>query len=245
MRRPARAHARARAARRGFCTIEFPAGTDEPGGPPHRPVRSIRDGTSEPTQTCRPRSARSPLPARPLVHRPADYLKTVTAPLTPLSTSPRRSCHSARLIFLEPECLTMSTKSSRRSAVHARTRATPPCTRFFHERFPPWHVRTQARASPLDPENARTIVWSAPFPQGLVGVARSRRRECIRPLGMRLACLGPLWDQRAAGLVIRAASRADSFDRLLRRRSTVVAMSSLAEQNSCALPGRRPQAGAR
>ena len=37
--------------------------------------------------------------------------------------------------------------------------------------------------------------------------------------------------QRAAGLVTLAASRAGSFARLLRRRSTVVAMSSLAEQN--------------
>jgi hypothetical protein len=64
-------------------------------------------------------------------------------------------------------------------------------------------------------------------------------------LWVRLVCLGPLWDQRAAGLVIPAASWADSFGRLLRRRSTVVAMSSLAEQNWCVLSGRQAQAGMR
>lgn len=105
----------------------------------------------------------------------------------------------------------------------------------MHERF-----RAVARSNPsgLSRETSRTNVWSAPLPQGLVGLAKSRRRECIRPFGMRLVRLGPLWDRRVAGLVTRAASGAVSFDRLVRRRSTVVAMSSLAEQNSCAVPGR-------
>ena len=39
-------------------------------------------------RTCRPRSARAPLSARPVIHRPANYPKTATAPSTPPSTSP-------------------------------------------------------------------------------------------------------------------------------------------------------------
>ena len=103
-----RMQARTRAARRGLCAIEFLGSTNElheTAAPPrpapphrHRPARNGRDAElhervprasrTNPTEPARPRFARASLPARPLVHRPADWPKTVTAPSTPPSTSP-------------------------------------------------------------------------------------------------------------------------------------------------------------
>ena len=58
--------------------------------------------------------------------------------------------------------------------------------------------------APTDPFSHERMYGPPPFCKPRSVLARSRRRECIRPVGMRrCACLRPLWDQRAAGLVIR------------------------------------------
>ena len=97
-----------------FCTNEFDPCTPEPDHRPRRPKRT-NEPTFCPSQpkapahvtpsqplapppsaapqprplpSVRPRCARAPVPARPLLHRPAVCPKTVTAPSTPPSTTP-------------------------------------------------------------------------------------------------------------------------------------------------------------
>lgn len=128
-RRSARAHARTRAARRGFRTIESQAARANPrdrrtGPPPSsHPNRetlpaSFPVARANPTEPARPRSARAPLPARALAHRPAEWPKTVTAPLT-LFWTPRPASGIVWSFYSPKLC---------RHVGHARPRSALPCT---------------------------------------------------------------------------------------------------------------------
>lgn len=156
---PTRMHARSRAARRRFRTIEFPGSTSEPTKPPRCPAtvaphataapRNVANelprGTREPSGTCPPllRSGSSPgaAPGPPSGRLPEDRYRPVNAALD----IARGPWHGARCSFLgagAPPCRPVS--PARPPVVHARTRArlwahARKCTNEFLG----WHDRTR------------------------------------------------------------------------------------------------------